>query len=418
MTQAVTPAVKELIFKMNMKCKCVPQKPLLCCQFLPQVKVAAFRSRLSLGAGERCRTSGLGQHHPLIRDWQHRKRAKAANSLSPLSRHKMLTLPDSSTATQNASTSPLNESCRAGSGSRSIKLPVKENDSSKISTYDQEKEYTIATESTDGSSLSTAESRHSDTLCKSDSKHTRILPNIKSSTLTAINDVAVMTDCVSLTGEEDPTSFSRILGKGTHFMQGPPLPSSSFHRQTPRTPSNQLANHSETHYPFVKTESTCSGEFLVSSAGSLAHLSSGRNRRALTSVPALPLIKSKSHAQEYATSSTSCLTWKTSDNSNHSPSRRKQNQERCSVVNLRIPFGKVEEWDVPQVQHKQRVQCGVGGTGEGRPGVGKTGGEEVNHQMDTIAENSSRLRMHILHSTTPSTCTNTQGNAKGLDLKP
>ena len=217
-----------------MKCKCVPQKPLLCCRFLPQVKVAAFRRRLSPGAGERCRTSGLGPHHPLIRDWQHRKRAKAANSLSLLSRHKKLT--------QNASTSPLSESCRAGSGSRSIKLPVKENDSSKISTYDQEKEYTIATESTDGSSsggnagLSTAESRHSDTVCESDSKHTRILPNIRSSTLTAINDVAVMTGCVSLTGEEDPTSFSRILGKGTHFMQGPPLPSSSFHRQTPRTP--------------------------------------------------------------------------------------------------------------------------------------------------------------------------------------
>ena len=380
-------------------------------------KSCTFRRRLSPGAGERCRTSGLGPHHPLIRDWQHRKRTKAANSLSLLSRHKKLT--------QNASTSPLSESCRAGSGSQSIKLPVKENDSSKISTYDQEKEYTIATESTDGSSsggnagLSTAESRHYDTVCKSDNKHTRILPNIKSSTFTAINDVAVMTDCVSLTGEEDLTSFSRILGKGTHFMQDPPLPSSSFHRQTPRTPSNQLANHSETHYPFVKTESTCSGEFLVSSAGSLAHLSSGRNRRTLTSVPALPLIKSKSHAQEYATSSTSCLTWKTSDNSNHSPSRRKQNQERCSVVNLRIPFGKVEEWDVPQVQHMQRVQCGVGGgTGEGRPGVGETGGEEVNHQMDTIAENSSRLRMHILHSTTPSTCTNTEGNAKGLDLKP
>ena len=40
------------------------------------------------------------------------------------------------------------------------------------------------------------------------------------------------------------------------------------------------------------------------------------------------------------------------------------------MVNLRIPFGKVEEWDVPQVQHMQRVQCRVGGTGEGRPGVG------------------------------------------------
>ena len=392
--------------QMNTKCKCVPQKPLLCSRFLPQVKVAAFRNRLSLGAGERCRTSGLGLHHPLIRDWQHRKRTKAANSLSLLSRHKKLTLSDSSIATQDASPSPLSESCRAGSGSWSIKLPVKENDSSKISTYGREKEYTITTDSTDGSSsggyadLSTAESRHSDTVCKSDSKHTRILPNIKSSIFTANNDVAVMTDCVILTGEEDHTSCFRKLEKGTHFMQGPPLSSSSFHRQTPRTPSNQLANHSGTHQ-FAKTEGACSGEFLVSSAGSLTHLSSSSNRRALASVPTLPLIKSQSHTQEYATSSASCLTHKVCDNSNHSQSRRKQSRERCSVVNLRIPFGKVEEWDVPQVQHKQRVQCGVGEAGEGRPGVGETGEEEVNHQMDAIAENSSRLLMHTLHNTTP-----------------
>ena len=28
--------------------------------------------------------------------------------------------------------------------------------------------------------------------------------------------------------------------------------------------------------------------------------------------------------------------------------RRCKNNGRCSVINLRIPFGKVEEWDVPQ----------------------------------------------------------------------
>ena len=74
-------------------------------------------------------------------------------------------------------------------------------------------------------------------------------------------------------------------------------------------------------------------------------------------------------------------------------------QDHCSVVNLRIPFGKVEEWDVPQrVRDKEEGRSdghGVEKKSAGNSGMKYMCGDgDESDEMDI--EKSSRLRMFDL----------------------
>ena len=176
-------------------------------------------------------------------------------------------------------------------------------------------------------------------------------------------------------------------------------PSISLHNQVPRsvsTRTKQVHRHSQTQtYPLSKNE--C----LASSVASLACFTDGRagKRSALTSVPALPLIQNRVPPVDLSSSShsTSCVRSRTSSHERKCFTSRqmRSRQDRCSIVNLRIPFGKVEEWDVPQRVRRKEEQSSecptVEEMADGGSGMKHTPGDGGGDEVD--AEKSSRLRM-------------------------
>ena len=203
---------------------------------------------------------------------------------------------------------------------------------------------------------------------------------------------------VKETENQSVCSSDEHLGKRS---QNSLSPSISLHDQVPRsvsTRTKQVHRHSQTQtYPLSRNE--C----LASSVASLACLSGGRagKRSPLTSVPALPLIQNRAPPEDFSSSShsTSCVRSRASSHERKCFTSRqmRSRQDRCSIVNLRIPFGKVEEWDVPQrVRHKEEhsSECpAVEEMSDGGSGMKHTPGDGGGDEVD--AEKSSRLRMFV-----------------------
>ena len=258
------------------------EKLILGDRFLPRLRL---QTHLSLHVeGLHC-TSGLGPHHPLIRDWhakRQRQRKTSAASPSKLTQH------HSKYTSSESNLSPQNSSGETAPTSRKINLPIHSKESGIMNVSS----------------------------CEIRSQVAKPLPGTKSGTTTG--------------------SFLPSSGVGANIRES----------------ITSLAS--------------------VSTASLSAH-----ERKSPSSLPSLPLIHtSKNTAQSESTSlmisanrrssidSSTCLQTRPAQCESLSLQqakkkkrrRRKRGRDgregRCSVINLRIPFGKVEEWDVPQPERR------------------------------------------------------------------
>lgn len=396
----------------------VPQKPLVSEQFLPQVKAAAFRNRLTWRGGEQCGTGGLAPHHPLIQDWKRKRRTNTLpKSPSPLTQHH-ISLSDSSATsllTSNASLISRNKNTKhphsGSSESRNIKFHAEKSELLKTAMRDlhccQDKDFF---ESRNGRHCH--RSNDTERLKKTCSyaeqmshNNSTVLPNIGLTT-----SDSTLNTC-SPRGKEDLRTSFRKLKNESPIVQDvcPPL---ARHTQDTRHISthDQCSDrpHCDTEvYPFCSTtssrESTTVGsvsgsELLIASTTSLAHLTSSRSE--LSSVPSLPTIQSNIQTD----ASNSKMDPKGTDHERRSSSlcqrARRSRDHPCTVVNLRIPFGKIEEWDVPQAkrQNHKKSAVSVDGvrlrTAGGDGGIKKTAEDGESDQIHSANDKTTpTLRM-------------------------
>ena len=236
------------------------------------------------------------------------------------------------------------------------------------------------------------------------------------STVTVLPDIGLTTsDCTlntcSLRGKEDLITPFRKLKNESQIIQGPPLAAHtqntrhiSTHDQSSNKP-DQPQSDTQVH-PFYSTTSSgesitvgsmSGAELLIASTTSLAHLPSSRSE--LSSVPSLPTIQSTIQTGDCA--SNSKMDGKGAGHERRLSSlceRVQQGRDHpCTVVNLRIPFGKVEEWDVPQANRQNCVDRerarAAGGDGGKRETV-EDGESNVSNQMHSPNDKSTpSLRM-------------------------
>ena len=337
----------------------------------------------------------IASHHPLIREWHH-KRMKSANlsstSSSQLTRHKHnhseLSIGQSDSTTYAYSegevetvdfpTKKQKEKLQSNTeemaaavcndkkplisttGKRSIRLPAKGNGNTR---------------------------QYSQHQCKSS------LPRITTSNHLTTTDVIEVEEHVRRHTVHfvDETKDGKLIPD--------PVPTShDICTLSPRpvsTPTNTRGNLSgaQAYNPFSHTESSGDCE---SSVSSLASLTDNRNSRKgrdnVTSLPSLPLLHNSNSdgLPQASSSSVSCLHSRLSERdciSSQVKKKKKEGEKRCSIVNLRIPFGKIEEWDVPQQVGHRDKNCRSPGDGENV--VLRTGDDLV---VDITAQNTSKPR--------------------------
>ena len=417
----VTDHAHNIADKTNTVNTAVPQKPLVSERFLPQVKAAAFRNRLTWRGREQCGTGGLAPHHPLIQDWKRKRRTNTLpKSPSPLTQHH-ISLSDSSATsllTSNASLISRNKNTKhphsGSSESQNIKFHSKKSELLKTAMRDlhccQDRDFF---ESRNGRHCQ--RSNDIEKLKKTCSyaeqmshNNSTVLPNIG---LTSSD--STLNTC-SPKGKEDLRTSFRKVKNGSQIIQDvcPPLAAHtqdtrhvSTHGQSSNKPNMPYCDTQV--YPFCSTtsssESTTVGsvsgaELLIASTTSLAHLTSSRSE--LSSVPSLPTIQSNIQTG----ASNSKMDGKGTDHERRSSflcQRAQQGRDHpCTVVNLRIPFGKIEEWDVPQAKRQNRKKSAVSvdgmrlRTAGGDGGVKKTAEDGESKQIHSANDkNTPTLRM-------------------------
>lgn len=390
----------------------VPQKPLVSEQFLPQVKAAAFRNRLTWKGREQCGTGGLAPHHPLIQDWKRKRRTNTLpKSPSPLTQHH-ISLSDSSTTsllTSNASLISRNKNTKhphsGSSESQNIKSHSKKNELLKTAMRCcQDKDFFESRNGRHCHESNDTEKLKKTCSCAEQMSHNNstVLPNIGlTSSDSTLNSCSMR--------EKDRRTPFRKVENGSQIVQDvcPPLARNtqntrhiSTHDQSSNKPDMP---HCDTQvYPFCGTtssrESTTVGsvsgaELLIASTGSLAHLTSSRSE--LSSVPSLPTIQSNIQTD----ASNSKMDPKGTDHERRSSSlcqrAQRSRDHPCTVVNLRIPFGKIEEWDVPQAKRQNRKKSAVSvdgvrlGTAGGDGGIKKTAEDGESDQIHSANDKTT-----------------------------
>ena len=394
----------------------VPQKPLVSEQFLPQVKAAAFRNCLTWRGGEQGSTGGLAPQHPLIQDWKRKRRTSSLpKSPSPLIQHHFLLSDSSAPTTSNASLNSRNKSYKhphsGSSGSRNIKFHTNKSEHLRTAMKDlhccQDREFCR-------NGRHCHRSKENENLKKTCSYADQISHD--KSTVTVLPDIGLTTsestlNNRSLRGQEDPF---RKLKNESQMIQGPPLAAHtqntrhfSTHDQSSNKP-DQSQSDTQVH-PFCSTTSSgesirvgsmSGAELLIASTTSLAHLTSSRSE--LSSVPSLPTIQST--IQTGHCTSNSKMDGKGTGHERRSSSRCQRVQQGrdhpCTVVNLRIPFGKVEEWYVPQAKRQNCKKSAVSVDGArpraavGHGDTAEDGESNVSDQIhSTNDKNTPSLRM-------------------------
>ena len=370
---------------------CMPQKQTLHNHPLPQI--STFRERLSLQGQGMHLTRGLGPHHPLIRGWHHKK-LRRANSSSPspsqLTRH---TQSFSEPTTEVYSEHVIDKSqlhrgdvvvCNKYSNStlsesQNIALPVmpsiERGKTQRKTTHALPMEQSGNNSATRHSSVPSAQPQCSATL-----------PCITSSQLTTTSTDGHATDCKRGLSE----NHTSVYFTDGNQMRGSQLPCESSSSLDLHTSCDVLTSTSASQpsssdfrgsHPHTSSFSRgmSSGDRLVSSLGCLGTDRGIRGRELITSLPSLPHIHSTTVCDRPSPTGTTHTSCQRSGSSNRSCTsaiqarrERRKSGRRCSIINLRIPFGKVEEWDVPQdVRSREEEEdeeeeegCSTGG-GEG-----------------------------------------------------
>ena len=302
--------------------KCVPQKQLTYEQhFLPQLRVSALQNRTSLQEQSLHCTRGLGPHHPLIRDWYDKRKSDEKTDSSPLVVQQQ----------QCSPTDLLSTSILAGLGG-DIRNAKTSAETDIKADSDRQRERDCADR---GVRCSTA-----------------FLPTLHEPRNNRVTERAAGGSEVE---QEHKKNFRKSIVKFTEVESRrnarlhtthPSPPSVGVRPST--TPNPRVGGPNSRIFEGVSTTTDRSMDSILSTASIACPKDCS-----LTSLPSLPLIhsnilsKGKSSATTSSGSSSSFLLH--SDSSEGRVGDERGNRScRCSVINLRIPFGKVEEWDVPQ----------------------------------------------------------------------
>ena len=323
-------------------CKCVPQKQLTCEQhFLPQLRVSALQNRTSLQEQSLHCTRGLGPHHPLIRDWYDKRKSDETTVSSPLVVQQQ----------QCSPTDLLSTSILAGLGgdirnaNTSAETDIKA-DSDRQSERDRADR---------GVRCSTA-----------------FLPTLHEPRNNRLTDRAAGGGEVEQEHKKNVrksiVKFTEVESRRLHTTHPSP-PSVSVRPST--TPSHRVGGPNSRTFECVSTTTDRSMDSILSTASIASPKDCTSN--SLTSLPSLPLIhsniltKAKSSATTSSGSNSSFLLNSDSSEREEFCSEGRVGDERgnrscrCSVINLRIPFG---EWDVPQRSSAHGRESIPAGSGE------------------------------------------------------
>ena len=358
-------------------CKCVPQKQLTCEQhFLPQLRVSALQNRTSLQEQSLHCTRGLGPHHPLIRDWYDKRKSDEKTVSSPLVVQQQ----------QCSPTDLLSTSILAGLGGD-------------IRNANTSAETDIKADSD--------RQRERDRADRGVRCSTAFLPTLHEPRNNRLTDRAAGGGEVE---QEHKKNVRKLIIKFTEVesRRNPPLhtthpspPSVGVRPST--TPNPRVGGPNSRTFEGVSTTTDRSMDSILSTASVACPKDCSTN--SLTSLPSLPLIhsniltKAKSSATTSSGSSSSFLLHSDSSEREEFCSEGRVGDERgnrscrCSVINLRIPFGKVEEWDVPQ-----RSSAHGRESGPAQAGYGEHSSPEVKEpeMFEDSANNSSALSEWIM----------------------
>ena len=332
--------------------RCIPQKPFVYDNFLPQLRVAtALQSnRPSLQPENPDSTRGLGPFHPIIREWNDKR---AINITASRQKHV-------SPTSGAFKSSPLKYYCtdKGAEGyvrSSQLVAAILGGRNDKFGNGN-DKEV-----SDDGSlhSPATPQAMHEST--------TDLADDIASVGRKQTN---VHKRTVRFAKEEDlrkRTSPAILLTAGKPAR-------ASRHSHTLTYPSTACDERS--------TDSIFSS---VASLASLTDCETNKNSNCLTSLPSLPLIQTNKRLS--TTSSSSFLQKHLSRDDVISSmtgveSEIGEKEPHCSVINLRIPSGKVEEWDVPQ--KKIPIQTNTGASGESQQSKNSGSGSGTTNTQATL----------------------------------
>ena len=293
----------------------IPQKTLVSDHFLPQLRVAALHKGPSLQTDT---TRGLGPRHPIIRDWNDRRAVKITSPSLASHQAKLVSsalLPGTSHKSQDSGdecvqSSQLVAAVLAGSNK---KIKEINSDSSQLHH-----------------SQDTLKALHEESATK-DAAAIRAVDYARQ---TGLKKLTVHFAEEDLRRKLSPVNFSTYT--------------TVLHPNTASSKRASRHSHTLTFPPTDSVERKCLPFSSVSSFNSL--IDSQRSNRSLTSLPSLPLIRNDSLKKPSLSSgsSSSFIQSRLSERDIFSSSRKERKEPHCSVINLRIPFGKVEEWDIPQ----------------------------------------------------------------------
>ena len=323
--------------------------------FLPQLRASAPQNRASLQMDSPHYTRGLGPSHPLIRDWNDR-------------RERMKERKHTSLLTQSQQQSSFTETVKG-----TAKTNYDERKNTGMKAVDESgtiKEWNRGHNRITGGELVMLSGRSLPTL-QDGKKSYHSLCNTSKEELKCIRKSNVHFT------EED------MRGTASSFLST--ISCSRIHGLRPSTTSGHRASGTNSLQSLTDA-STCTDKgvnsTLLSSAGSFAGLRDvcRNSDNSLTSLPSLPLIQSSVLCSK-PTSSLLTMTSGSSSSFLHTdPSERDQlgsathtmrkRDCQCSVINLRIPFGKPEEWVPPQQMSASGMETRVC---EPLPGVRRSG---------------------------------------------
>ena len=441
--------------------KYVPQRSLLC--ELPQdvSNLTTFKNRLS-PRGDGClrHTGALGPQHPLIRDWYHKKRASAVTVPSLLNRYE-LSLSDSSLATHSKTmkgsfTTHHAERIGDASSSQSYKPPDEDKGYKKTgrlydsthcgSTVERKSREMVALEKQGFSETSSGSTTTLPSIDRPGSNrftvvsaatHAREDSSMESSereTEEIFGDIGGFCRC-RRTGSQDQQGCSDGMEKkkrasvgelrsiATHMLALQEKHGCHLYCETQKATTDSDDVSSSRPYglskrPLTTTSKrgshreTCPDRFVDKESGSkislepnLASLariksnSSSSSNGGLTSLPVLPLIRNKPCKDSSNTSGRS-LAGRASDCTCVYSSNSGRNLDHCSVVNLRIPLGSRQEWDVPHfgrdcsLRNQEDEAIGRHSSeSKGREECQQNQSEASKLELSTTGHSQKRLRM-------------------------
>ena len=358
-------------------CKCVPQKQLTCEQhFFPQLRVSALQNRASLQEQSLHCTRGLGPHHPLIRDWYDKRKSDETTVSSPLVVQQQ----------QCSPTDLLSTSILAGLGGdiRNAKTSA-ETDIKADSDRQSERDRADRSVRCSIAFLPTLHEPRNNRPTERAAGGSEVEQEHKKNVRKSI------------------VKFTEVESRRNARLHTTHTSPPSVGVRPSTIPNPRVGGPNSRTFEGVSTTTDRSMDSILSTASIASPKDYTTN--SLTSLQSLPLIhsniltKAKSSATTSSGSSSSFLLHSDSSEREEFCSEGRVGDERgnrscrCSVINLRIPFGKVEEWGVPQ-----RSSAHGRESGPAQAGYGEHSSPEVKkpEMFEDSANNSSALSEWIM----------------------